>query len=76
MKEILVQFMGGAISTRPAGVFLDEATKTEVPYNDAIVVTYGRRSVTLSPEHAKALYEAIHKSPEIKAELGIKGLLG
>lgn len=76
MQEITHDVLGGSVSTRPAGQFKDQTTGKEVTYDDAIVTTVGRRSVTMSIPHARALYQSIRNNKDLQNALGIReGLL-
>jgi len=77
MEEVIHNVLGGSVTTRPAGVFIDrENNNQEINYKDAVVVTIGRKSVTIPVEHARALCEAGKASKEFANEIGFKsGLL-
>lgn len=76
MEEILHNLLGGSVTTRPAGQFKNDQNEI-IDYQDAVVVTIGRKSLTLPPSHAIAVYEAIRDSKNLRAALGIKeGIFG
>lgn len=71
MEEVIHNILGGSVTTRPAGQFKNEQGEI-IDYQDAVVATVGRKSITLPPAHAIAIYEAIRDSKNLKIALGIK----
>ena len=76
MEEIIHNIMGGSVTTRPAGKFIDQDGR-EVEYEDAIIVTMGRRSQTIGVPQALALVDAVKNNKKFAEAIGAKtGILG
>ena len=78
MEEIVHDLLGGSVTTRPAGKFVDQQKNPpeEIAYDDAVVVTVGRRSTTLTIPAARALYQSIRDNKDLQNALGLRaGLL-
>lgn len=67
-----VPYLGGMIKFRPAGSYVDENTKEEKSYGDAVKVCPGsREDMVLSLEAVRTLYTAIRTDTDLQAFIGV-----